>query len=69
MTSINFHPQAEAEFIAAGKYYESQQKKLGQRFISSVEAGIARIKSNLRLFPAIAQDIRLKCLHYPGQWK
>lgn len=61
MISINFHPQAEAEFIAAAKYYESQQKNLGQRFISSVEAGVARINSNPRLFPAIAQDIR-QCL-------
>jgi len=28
MISVKFHPQAEAEFIAAAKYYESQQEKL-----------------------------------------
>ncbi len=61
MISVRFHPQAEAEFIAAAKYYESQQENLGQRFISSVEAGIARIKSSPHLFPVITENVR-QCL-------
>ena len=61
MILVKFHPQAEAEFIAAAKYYESQQKNLGVRFISSVEAGVARITSNPHLFPVIGQDVR-QCL-------
>ena len=37
MTRVEFHPQAEAEFISASRYYEDQAEGLGLDFISSVQ--------------------------------
>lgn len=34
MIPIRFHPEAEAEMMSAAKYYESQQKDLGKRFLA-----------------------------------
>ena len=53
MITIFFHPEADAEVVAAATYYEEQQEHLGKRFISSVEDGLARIKINPLLFPLI----------------
>jgi hypothetical protein len=36
MTTVFFHPEADAELIAAAVYYEGQQEELGKRFLSSV---------------------------------
>ena len=61
MITVHFHPQAEAELIAAATWYEEQQKDLGKRFLSSVEDGISRLKINPLLFPLIDSEIR-RCL-------
>ena len=61
MTAVFFHPEADAELIAAAAYYQDQQEYLGKRFISSVEDSLARIRINPRLYPAIDGDIR-RCL-------
>ena len=37
MRSASFHPEAEAEFIAAAQYYEGGAENLGLDFISAVE--------------------------------
>jgi plasmid stabilization system protein ParE len=61
MTTIFFHPEANAEVVSAATYYEGQQEDLGKRFISSVEDGLARIRINPLLFPLVDGDIR-QCL-------
>ena len=61
MTTIFFHPEANAEVVSAAAYYEGQQEDLGKRFISSVEDGLARIRINPLLFPLVDGDIR-QCL-------
>jgi plasmid stabilization system protein ParE len=61
MTTVFFHPEADAELIAAALYYESQQEELGKRFLSSVEDSLARIRINPQLYPIINGDVR-RCL-------
>jgi len=41
--SVAFHPEAQAEFIAASRYYESQAENLGLDFIAAVEAAYQRL--------------------------
>ena len=43
MRTVAFHPEAEAEFSAAARYYEAQAENLGFDFISSVERTDARL--------------------------
>ena len=61
MITIHFHPQAEAELIAAATWYNEQQKDLGKRFLSAVEDGISRLKINPLLFPLLDSEVR-RCL-------
>jgi toxin ParE1/3/4 len=61
MTAVFFHPEADAEVVAAANYYEGQQEDLGKRFLSNVEDGLARIRINPRLYPLIDGDVR-RCL-------
>ncbi len=61
MMSIFFHPEADAELVAAANYYEGQQEDLGKRFISNIEDGLARIRINPLLYPLIDGDVR-RCL-------
>jgi hypothetical protein len=43
MRSVEFHPEAAAEFLAAVQFYESQAEKLGFDFVSAVQRAAARI--------------------------
>lgn len=43
MRTVAFHPEAQAEFIAAARYYEGQADNLGVDFISAVEAAFQRL--------------------------
>ncbi|MEI2420093.1 hypothetical protein V6O07_07450, partial [Arthrospira platensis SPKY2] len=38
--SVEFHPEALAEFCAAAEYYEQQQTALGGRFVNAVEMAV-----------------------------
>jgi plasmid stabilization system protein ParE len=40
---IEFHPEAEDEFIFAARYYEGQAENLGLDFISAVEQAYHRL--------------------------
>lgn len=64
MMSIFFHPEADAELVAAANYYEGKQEDLGKRFISNIEDGLARIRINPLLYPLIDGDVR-RCLTRP----
>jgi plasmid stabilization system protein ParE len=43
VSSVEFHPEAEAEFIAAAQYYEAHAKNLGLDFVSAVERAYRRL--------------------------
>ena len=52
MTSVDFHPEAEAELLAAARYYEEQAQNLGLDFLDAVEATCDRILE----FPDIGRE-------------
>ena len=64
MRSVAFHPEAEAEFLEAARYYESQAVDLGVSFISAVE----RTYQRLATFPESGQPFgsRLRRALVPG---
>jgi plasmid stabilization system protein ParE len=41
--SVEFHPEAEAEFISAARYYEEQAEDLGFDFVSAVQRAYQRL--------------------------
>ena len=43
MKSVEFHPEAESEFIAAARYYEGHAENLGLDFIAAVQGIYQRI--------------------------
>lgn len=61
MIPIRFHPEADAEMMSAAKYYESQQKDLGKRFLASVQDALNRIQVNPLLYQEIETGVR-RCL-------
>jgi toxin ParE1/3/4 len=58
---VRFHPEAEAEMIAAAAYYEARRKDLGKRFLASVQDAINTLMINPRLYPVVHLDVR-RCL-------
>jgi toxin ParE1/3/4 len=61
MKPFRFHPEAEAEMMAAAKFYESQQKDLGKRFLASVQDALNRIQVNPLLYHEIEDNVR-RCI-------
>lgn len=61
MKPAYFHPEAEAEMMAAARYYEAQHPGLGGRFLASVQDAKNRIVFNPLLYPVIDLDVR-RCL-------
>lgn len=61
MKPLRFHPEAEAELLAAAAWYETQQGDLGKRFLAAVRDSLVRIQMNPRLFPLVDDEIR-RCL-------
>ena len=43
MRWVEFHPEAQAEFISAAQYYENQTENLGFDFIATVALAYRRI--------------------------
>ena len=43
MKGVEFHPDADAEFISAARYYEEQTEDLGLDFITAVQHATRRI--------------------------
>jgi toxin ParE1/3/4 len=60
MTFI-FHPETEAEFIAAIDYYEDQEVGLGYDFSAEVFAAIQSIVKYSEAWPIIEEEVR-RCL-------
>ncbi len=61
MKPVRFHPEAEAEMMSAAKFYETQQKDLGKRFLASVQDALNRIQVNPLLYLEIEDGVR-RCL-------
>ena len=61
MIPINFHPEADSEMMDSAVYYESQQKDLGKRFLSTVQDSLNHIQINPKLYPVVHLDVR-RCL-------
>lgn len=58
MIRAEFHPEALAEYEDAVKYYESNQSKLGNRFIASVQAALQSILESPARWPVLELDVR-----------
>lgn len=61
MIPIRFHPEADAEMMSAAKFYETQQKDLGKRFLASVQDALNKIQVNPLLYHEIEDNVR-RCL-------
>jgi len=62
--SVEFHPEADAEFIAAAQHYERQAENLGLDFISAVQRSYQRLMT----FPESGHPFgrRLRRVLVPG---
>jgi toxin ParE1/3/4 len=56
--SLIWNVSARFEFIQATGYYGHIEAELGDRFISAVEAAIARLRSNPEMFRRFEGDMR-----------
>ena len=66
MTLVGFHPGARAEFRESICYYETQQPKLGKRFLSAVRSATERIELHPLMYKALENDIRqCRVRHFP----
>lgn len=61
MKPIRFHPDAEAEMLNAAAWYDTQQKGLGRRFLTSIQDTLNRIALQPELYPFVEGDVR-RCL-------
>jgi len=61
MKPIRFHPEAEAEMMSAAVFYETKQKDLGKRFLTSVQNALNKIQVNPLLYQEIEDGVR-RCL-------
>ena len=57
-----FHPEAEAEFIAAIDYYEEKQSGLGYDFAREVYTGIKSIIEHPQTWPVLDGEIRRRLI-------
>jgi plasmid stabilization system protein ParE len=60
---IVFHPDAAQEARDAAAYYEGLRAGLGDDCRAELEAALARIQQNPRLYPAVSGAIRICPLH------
>ena len=63
MKTVLFHPEADAEFIDATRYYERQAPGLGGIFLNEVLKAINVIQENPEMFKPIGSGVRRKVLH------
>jgi len=55
---LEFHPEAEEEFLEAISYYEVQMPGLGERFAAEVRAASALLLEYPEIGPLISQELR-----------
>jgi len=54
----DFHPEADAEFVAASLYYEAQVAGLGSAFVDAIERAISLIRQHPDAGSPISPRIR-----------
>jgi plasmid stabilization system protein ParE len=59
--TFSFHPEAEEEFLAAIRYYESCQRGLGEDFCFEIRSAVQRIVEFPETWPVLEGDVR-RCL-------
>jgi toxin ParE1/3/4 len=59
--TLEFHPEAIAEFEAAALHYEATRPGLGARFTDAVEATVQRIVESPQTWRVVDDDVR-RCL-------
>ena len=59
---LSYHPEAEAEVVAAAEFYESRSAGLGERFLGDFDATIAEIRATPGLWPAVEGDLRCRTM-------
>ncbi len=66
MTFVGFHPGARAELRESIRYYETQQIRLGERFLSAVRSATERIEHYPLMYKILEDDIRqCRVRHFP----
>jgi plasmid stabilization system protein ParE len=63
--SFRFHPEAEAEFVAAVDWYEARSTGLGADFAVEIHAAIQRAAAMPEAWPRVGGDIRRE----PDYWR
>jgi len=55
---LSVSPEAEAEALAAARWYEEKASGLGAAFLELVEQSLGAIADNPARFPTVARDVR-----------
>ena len=55
---FGFHPEARGELVESAADYDSQQRGLGERFLSSVTDAIRCIQTHPKMYPLIDRQWR-----------
>lgn len=58
MRSVEFHPEAEDEFISAARFYEDQTTGLGLEFIRTVQGTYERLSASPRSGTPVGRRLR-----------
>lgn len=58
MNRVIFHPEAEAELLAASEYYESRRRGLGLEFLSEVRRATKAIQDYSKLGHRFSRRLR-----------
>jgi plasmid stabilization system protein ParE len=56
--TISIQPEAEAEILEAYQYYEDKAEGLGTEFVRAVDASLASIERNPRMYAVVHNDAR-----------
>jgi plasmid stabilization system protein ParE len=56
--SVEFHPEAQDEFISAAQFYESQTRGLGLNFILTVQRSYERLRDSPATGPPFGRRLR-----------
>jgi plasmid stabilization system protein ParE len=55
---VEFHPEAQDEFISAAQFYESQTQELGLNFILTVQRSYERLRDAPAVGPPFGRRLR-----------
>ena len=55
---VSIRPEAEAEILEAYQYYEDKAEGLGTEFVRAVDACLASIERNPRMYQVVHKEVR-----------